>query len=104
VHSRLLTIAQTCRARDVQGTSTLIVLLLVLTPRTRPHRFIPVVVLLVRPTVLLLVVLLLAPPRVVGRLTSPREISGSPRLVTRHRAFGLELVDGISDDDILDDV
>jgi hypothetical protein len=88
------------------------VLLLVLVPRrvrvrVRSHRFIPVVLLLVVPLVRrrvrLVVVLLLPLLRVVGRLISPREISGSPRLVARHRAFGLELVDGISDDVYLDD-
>ena len=95
---KLLTLAQTCRERDVPGTSTLVM------PRrvgVRSHRFIPMVLLLVLPLAVLLVlplaillVLLLVLPLVVllsshvGHLFSHREISGSR---ARCRALGLEL-------------
>lgn len=53
--AKMLTLAQTCRERDVRGTDPLVVLLRV--RRARPHRFTEAAVLLVLLLVVLVVVL-----------------------------------------------
>ena len=71
---KLLTLAQTCRERDLPGP-----LMFLLVPR-RAHRLIALLFYLILRLVVVLMVVLLRPCRIIGRLSSPGEILGSPRL------------------------
>ena len=69
---KLLTLARTCRERDLPG----------------PLMFLRIIALLLRLILRLVVVLVVAqlwPRRASGRLSSPEEILGSPRLPHRCR-------------------
>ena len=91
---KLLTLARTCRERDLPGP-----LMFLLVPR-RAHRIIAVLLRLILRLVVVLVVALLRPRRASGRLSSPEEILGSPRLHHRCRMI-FRLVGRMLDDETM---